>query len=108
MGVPFPYTDKPCYVITRSERPPIGQIRFYTGDLKALVHHLCVENGYQVFVDGGATILHQLFMDNLIDTLVISVIPFYWAAGSRSLHLGALPFSYSRLPPNSFPVAWCN
>jgi len=36
----FPHADKKAYVITRTPRPDIGSIKFYTGSLKELVSNL--------------------------------------------------------------------
>lgn len=32
MGVDFPHADKDTYIITRTPRPNIGNVKFYTGD----------------------------------------------------------------------------
>jgi dihydrofolate reductase len=36
----FPHSDKETYVITRSPKPNIGNIKFYSGNLKELVSKL--------------------------------------------------------------------
>ena len=40
MGVDFPHADKDAYIITRTPRPTIGSVKFYTGNLKSLVDRL--------------------------------------------------------------------
>jgi dihydrofolate reductase/RimJ/RimL family protein N-acetyltransferase len=75
MGIPFPHADKDTYVITRSPRPNIGSIQFYTGSLQALVHDLKTKTGKHIYCDGGADIVNELLHENLIDDLIISVIP---------------------------------
>jgi len=75
MGFDFPHADKDAYIITRKPRPSIGSIQFYTGDLKALVDRLKSENGKNIFCDGGAEIVNELLIDDLIDEFIISVIP---------------------------------
>ena len=34
MGYEFPHNDKDSYLITRTTRPSIGSVKFYTGSLK--------------------------------------------------------------------------
>lgn len=75
MGFDFPHADKDTYIITRTKRPNIGSVKFYTGDLKSLVVKLKSEKGKNIFCDGGSEIVNELLKDNLIDEFIISVIP---------------------------------
>ena len=43
MGIDFPHADKDAYIITRTPRPPKGNVKFYTGQLKTLVEKLKAE-----------------------------------------------------------------
>jgi dihydrofolate reductase len=79
----FPHADKETYVITRSPRPNIGNIKFYTGNLKELVLRLKRENGQNIFIDGGAEIANALLQENLIDEFYISIIPILVGSGVR-------------------------
>jgi dihydrofolate reductase len=75
MGFEFPHTNKDAYIITRTPRADLGNIKFYTGDLKELVASLKAKKGKNIFVDGGAEIVHELLKGQLIDEFYISVIP---------------------------------
>jgi dihydrofolate reductase len=79
----FPHADKEAFVITRTKRPKIGNIEFYTGDLKELVQRLKSKEGKDIFCDGGAEIVTELLKNNLIDELIISVIPVILGNGTR-------------------------
>jgi dihydrofolate reductase len=83
MGFDFPHADKDAYIITRTPRPNIGNVKFYTGDLKTLVEKLKSENGKNIFCDGGAEIVNELLKDNLIDEFIISVIPILLGNGTK-------------------------
>jgi dihydrofolate reductase len=83
MGFDFPHADKESYIITRTARPDIGSIKFYNGDLKGLVMRLKERDGKNIFVDGGAEIVHLLMSENLIDEFVISIIPVFLGGGIR-------------------------
>jgi dihydrofolate reductase len=84
----FPHADKNTFVITRMARTAIGKTQFYTGNLKNLISDLKNENGKNIFVDGGAEIVHQLLKDNLIDEFIISIIPVFLGNGKRLFREG--------------------
>jgi dihydrofolate reductase len=75
MGFDFPHADKDAYIITRTPKPSIGSVKFYTDDLKSLIDKLKSENGKNIFCDGGAEIVNELLKNDLIDEFIISVIP---------------------------------
>jgi len=75
MGLEYPLTDKELYIITRTPRPAVGSAKFHTGDLNELIHTLKSQEGKNIYVDGGAEIVNELLMENLIDEFYISIIP---------------------------------
>jgi [ribosomal protein S5]-alanine N-acetyltransferase len=81
--VDFPHADKDAYIITRTPRPGIGKTVFYTGDLTDLIKKLKDEPGKNIFCDGGAEIVNELLKSELIDELMISVIPILVGNGTR-------------------------
>lgn len=83
MGFEFPHADKDAYIITRTSKPNIGSVKFYTGELKSLVERLKAEPGKNIYCDGGAEIVQELLKDNLIDEFIISVIPILVGNGTK-------------------------
>lgn len=79
----FPHADKECYVITRIPKESIGNVNFYTGDLRALVEELKSLQGKNIFVDGGAQLVNELLRLQLIDEMVISYIPVVLGEGIK-------------------------
>lgn len=79
----FPHADKNAYIITRTPRPSVGKTHFYTGNLKQLVMRLKNEPGKNIFCDGGAEVVNELLKENLIDELIISIIPILVGDGTR-------------------------
>jgi dihydrofolate reductase len=71
------------YVMTRTERPPVGRTIFYTGNLPDLVARLKSEKGKNIYCDGGAEIINELMKQDLIDEFIISVIPVFLGGGTR-------------------------
>lgn len=81
MGIDWPHGDKKSYILSRTPRKPIGNIQFYSEDITALVNTLKAEKGRHIFCDGGADIIHQLMLGDLIDEYIISIIPVMLGSG---------------------------
>lgn len=79
----FPHKDKLSYIITRTTRPSEGNVHFYTGSLSSLVKDLKAKQGGHIFVDGGAEIVNMMLKEQLIDEMIISVIPVMLGKGVR-------------------------
>jgi len=75
--------DRDVYVITRTERPSVGRTTFYTGDLAALVIQLKSGIGKNIYCDGGAEVINELLKNDLIDEMIISIIPILVGSGTR-------------------------
>lgn len=75
--------QKDVYVITRTERPGVGRTTFYTGSLTELVQRLKSKSGKNIYCDGGAEIINELLKEDLIDELIISIVPILVGNGTR-------------------------
>lgn len=82
----FPHADKQTYILTRTPRPAVGNIQFYTGSLPDLVQQLKASEGNSIFCDGGAEIVNELLRHTLIDEIILSVIPILVGDGTRLFH----------------------
>jgi dihydrofolate reductase len=96
MGYDYPHTDKKVYIITRTEKSAQGSFEYYTGELRALVVKLKSKPGKDIYCDGGAEIANLLLKEELIDDLIISVIPVL-LGGGISLFNGDRPFQKLQL-----------
>ncbi len=83
MGFDYPHQDKISYIITRTPKASIGNIHFYTDDVRELVKKLKSVPGKNIYCDGGAEIVNLLLENNLFDELVISIIPVLLGSGIR-------------------------
>jgi dihydrofolate reductase len=75
MGYDYPHTNKDVYVITHTPRPATDSAVFYAGNLKDLIFDLKSKKGKDIYVDGGAKVVHELLKENLIDEFCLSVVP---------------------------------
>ncbi len=71
------------YVITRTQRPPVGRTIFYTGNLSELIKKLRSGKGKNIYCDGGAEVINELLRHDLIDEYIISVVPILLGSGTR-------------------------
>ncbi|MDP5171083.1 MAG: dihydrofolate reductase family protein, partial [Bacteroidia bacterium] len=78
-----PHPSKVCYVITRAERPSEGNTHFYSGNLETLVATLKGKEGKDIYCDGGAEVVNTLLRANLLDEIILSVIPVMVGEGIR-------------------------
>lgn len=70
-----PYGNREIYVMTRTPKPDDGNVHFYSGKISDLIASLRSKEGMHLYCDGGAEIIHQLLVADLIDEMIISVIP---------------------------------
>ena len=77
------YKDKNVYIITKTFRPNKGKIVFYSGNLTELIHNLKIQNQKNILCEGGAEIVNELLRKDLIDELIISIIPILVGKGIR-------------------------
>jgi dihydrofolate reductase len=80
-GISLPHPDKKVIVLTRTPRAKKANVTFYNGSLTELVNNLKTQSGKDIYVDGGAKIVNDMLKLNLIDELIISVIPVFLGSG---------------------------
>ncbi len=80
--------ERQVYVMTRTDRPGVGNIKFYNGDLSELVRKLKSEEGKNIYCDGGAEVINELLKNDLIDEMIISIIPILVGNGTRLFYDG--------------------
>lgn len=79
----YPHHDKITYVITQTEQQSQENIIFYTENINDLIHELKQKEGQNIYCDGGAMLVQNLIRENLIDEMIISIIPILLGEGIR-------------------------
>ena len=77
----FPYPDKKCYVVTRTERPPDRWVNFWSRDVSELLSMIRREDGLNIWLVGGGELIHEFSTKNLIDEYIVSIIPIILGSG---------------------------
>ncbi|EON75271.1 Dihydrofolate reductase [Lunatimonas lonarensis] len=94
--------EREVYVITRSERAPVGRTRFYSGELETLVSRLKSEKGKNIYCDGGAEVIHELLKSDLIDEMIISIVPILLGDGIKLFKDGRTPQRLQLIKTDTF------
>lgn len=79
----YPHNNKITYVITHTTQPNKENIIFYTKSISDLIHELKQKEGKNIYCDGGAMLVQTLMRENLIDEMIISIIPILLGKGIR-------------------------
>lgn len=77
------YNDFISYVITHKKETSTENIKFVSESPSNLVRRLKEDNGKDIWICGGASIVQQLMQDDLIDKFYISIIPTILGSGVR-------------------------
>lgn len=80
-GGDFPHAGRDCYVLSRTERPSEGQIRFYSGSPDDLLDQIRSRPGKDIFIDGGSEAIDMFREKGLIDSYTVSIIPILLGEG---------------------------
>ncbi len=75
MGFEYPHKNKDVYIISESIINNIGNFKLYSGSLKKLVVKLKKSSLKNIYCDGGSHIISQLLSDNLVDEIIVTIIP---------------------------------
>lgn len=75
MGFDNPHPDKTTYIVTKTPKPQNGNLIYYSDNIKLLVNKLKAESGKNIYCDGGAEIANLLLKEELLDEIIISIIP---------------------------------
>jgi len=79
----WPYQDKVSYVLTEKDIDDTENIHFGEANLKELIVDLKRDQGKDIWICGGANIVNQCILDDLIDEYRIAILPVILGKGIR-------------------------
>lgn len=74
-SIPYPHADKKSFILTSQKLQAAPGIEFYSGDVVQLIQGLRQKEGKNIYIDGGAKTIAQFLNNNLIDEMVVSIVP---------------------------------
>lgn len=77
------YEGLTSYVMTHREVPAAERIQFVNRTVCDLVRSLRMEEGKDIWICGGASVIHPLIRERMIDRFHISIIPTILGKGIR-------------------------
>jgi len=102
-GVPFPHAERKCYVISGTRTGSDQHVSFWNHSPAELINYLQQQAGTDIFVDGGAQVIHSLLQEGLIDRLTISFIPHLLGEGIQLFSNGRPEQQMQLVQSKSFP-----
>ncbi|AHM58187.1 hypothetical protein EAL2_808p06840 (plasmid) [Peptoclostridium acidaminophilum DSM 3953] len=82
-GIEFPHKDIECYVMSTTLEGFNPDVEFFNGDIGDLIRMLELEDGKDIFIDGGSEVVRELRERDLIDEYIISIVPILLGKGTR-------------------------
>lgn len=82
-GIEFPHKDMECYVMSTTLEGFNPDVEFFNGDIGDLIRMLELEDGKDIFIDGGSEVVRELRERDLIDEYIISIVPILLGRGTR-------------------------
>ena len=109
-GVPFPHKDKRCIVLSRTRTGRDENVEYFNGSAKDLITEIRQQQGKGIYCDGGAEVVTALLNDQLIDRMIISIIPHLVGDGVRLFKDGRpeqyLNLTHSSTYPSGLVQLW--
>lgn len=71
----FPYVGKKCYVYSRTQKPSDTNVEYTDEPVNQLISRLKQQRGKNIWLVGGGDLIESFLKFNLIDILIITLIP---------------------------------
>ncbi|WOO34870.1 dihydrofolate reductase family protein [Anaerocolumna sp. AGMB13020] len=74
-GNNFPYVGKQCYVLSESRQGKDKNVVYVNGNITEFIQKLKQEEGKDIWIVGGGSMLHEFIEKRLVDEWIITVTP---------------------------------
>lgn len=79
----FPYKNQKCFVFTNHDKKKDKNVTFVNGDVKKFVNGLDKKEEHRIWLVGGADLTNQFLKHDLIDEIIIFIMPIILGSGIR-------------------------
>lgn len=83
-----PHAGKELYVLSRDKNQSFPGVNFYHGEITELITELKNNSDKHIYCDGGSQVIELMMNENLIDELIISIVPVLIGKGIRLFRNG--------------------
>ncbi len=103
MGYPY-HPEKMVYVVTRQSRTSSSEkLLFFDGNLRKLINEIKSSQNLNIYCDGGAELAQSLIAADLIDEMILSVVPIQLHHGTLLFQGGLVPNQFSLKSKQAYP-----
>lgn len=81
--IPWPHPEKDVYVLSRTRSGSEENIAYFNDDLAHLIADLRSKPGKNIYLDAGGEVVASALQRDLIDQMIISVVPILLGDGKR-------------------------
>jgi dihydrofolate reductase len=71
----FPYSNKECFVFSRSVNSENKNVEFVNEDIVSFTNKLKKQEGGNIWIVGGGELLHGFIKEKLVDEFIVTVAP---------------------------------
>ncbi|MGO4529077.1 dihydrofolate reductase family protein [Paenibacillus sp. 2TAF8] len=87
----FPYSDRPAYVLSRSEQPSAPHVQFTSENVETLISRLKQTYEGDVWVVGGGQLVQSVMEQQILDEIEVAIIPKVLSEGIPLFPKGTVP-----------------
>jgi len=103
MGYPY-HPEKMVYVVTKQLRISSSEkLLFFDGNLRKLINEIKSSQNLNIYCDGGAELTQSLIAADLIDEMILSVVPIQLHHGTLLFQGGMVPNQFSLRSKQTYP-----
>ncbi|WP_141432086.1 dihydrofolate reductase family protein [Bacillus sp. 03113] len=73
--IPFPYSDKACYVFSKTEESKNNDVTFINENIEFFVQELLKNEGKNIWLVGGGELITSFLKTGLIDEIIVTIAP---------------------------------
>lgn len=80
-NISFPYTNKTCYVLSRTPQPPHANITWVQQNIASFLQQLKAQSGRDIWLVGGGQLIRSAFEAHVIDEVIVIIAPILLGKG---------------------------